>query len=199
MVDIAEGSTIVALQSTAAEGEIMVLHISGTGDGLAEIGIKSLVVIFQPILLRCSNVFGGIEHLHTLVHRLNAIVALVRNLESLARSLLGLHLDNTRSTTGTIESGFAGIFQHGKAFDISRIDSSKRCHIRCNAIDDNQRVVDAHDGSGTTNSHRVQHGNTVETIGSNVHTCRLSAQGIKGIIEHALLQQFRLHYAHRTG
>ena len=153
MVDIAEGSAIVALRSTTAEGEIMVLHISGSGNGFGEIGIKSLIVIFQPKLLRSSDVFGGIQHLHTLVHRLDAIVALVRNLESLTRSLLGLHLDNARSTTRTIKSGFTGILQHGKTFDISWIDSSKRCHIRGYAIDDDQRVVAAHDGSGTTNPH----------------------------------------------
>ena len=198
MVDIAEGSPIVALRSTTAEGEIMVLHISGSGDCLAEIGIKSLIAIFQPKLLRSSDVFGGIQHLHTLEHRLDAIVALVRNLKSLTRSLLGLHLDNARSTTRTIKSGLTGILQHGKAFDISRIYRSKRCYIRGYTIDDDQWVVAAHDGSGTTNPHRVEHGNTVETIGSNVYTSRLSIQGIKGIIEYALLQQFRLHHAHRT-
>ena len=77
----------------------MVLDISGSGNRLAEIGIISLIVILQPILLCSSYVFGGIEHLHTFVHRLYTIVSLVRNLKSLTRTLLGLYLDNARSTT----------------------------------------------------------------------------------------------------
>ena len=198
MVDIAEGSAVVALRSATAEGKIMVLNISGSGNRLAEIGIISLVVILQSILLCSSYVFGGIEHLHTLVHRLNAIVALVRNLKSLTRTLLGLYLNNARSTTGTIECRFAGILQYRKALDIGGIDCGKRCHIRCNTINNHQRIIAAHDRSRTTNADGVQHSDTVKTVCSDVNTCRLSAQGIQCIIEHTLLQKFWFHHAHRT-
>ena len=198
MIDIAKRSTVVALRSATAEGKIMVLDISGSGNRLAEISIISLVVILQSILLCSSNVFGGIEHLHTLVHRLYAIVALVRNLESLTRALLGLYLDNARSTTGTVECRFAGILQYSKTLDIGGIDCSKRRHIRSNTINNHQRIIAAHDRSCTANPDGVQHSNTVKTIGSDVNTCRLSAQGIQCIIEHTLLQEFRFHHAHRT-
>ena len=198
MVDIAKRSAVVALRSATAEGQIMVLNISGSGNRLAEIGIISLIVILQPILLCSSNVFGGIEHLHTFVHRLYTIVSLVRNLKSLTRTLLGLYLDNARSTTGTIECRFAGILQYCKALYVGGIDCSKRRHIRSNTINNHQRIIAAHDRSCTANPDGVQHSNTVKTIGSDVNTCRLSAQGIQGIIEHTLLQKFRLHYTHRT-
>ena len=46
-----------------------------------------------------------------------------------SRTLLGLYLDNARSTTGTIECRFAGILQYCKALDIGGIDCSKRRHI----------------------------------------------------------------------
>ncbi len=95
MADIAEGSTIVALRSSSTESQVMVLDIACSGNRLMEIGIISLVVVFQAILLGGGNIFGGIQHLHALVHGIDAIIAFVRNLKSLARALLGLHLDDT--------------------------------------------------------------------------------------------------------
>ncbi len=95
MVDIAEGSSIVALRGSTAERQIMVLDIACSGNRLVEVGIISLVVIFQAILLGGGNIFGSIQHLHALIHRIDAIIAFVRNLKSLARALLGLHLDDT--------------------------------------------------------------------------------------------------------
>ena len=164
-----------------------------------EISIVPLVVILQPILLGSSHIFGGIQHLHTLVHRLDAIVALVGDLESLARTLLGGHLDDTRCTTRTIERGLGSILQHRETLDVGRIDGGKGSHIGGDAIDDDQWVVATHDGGGTTHSHTVEHGDAVETIGRHVDTCRLAIQGIQGVVDHTFLQQFRFHDAHRPG
>ena len=152
MVDIAEGSTIIGCRITATESKVMILDIACSGDSLMEIGIISLVAIFQAILLRSSDIFSGIQHLHALTHCLDAIVALVRDLESLTCSLLGLHLDNTRSSTRTIHCRFAGILQDSKALDVGWIDGGKRRHIRSYTINDDQRVIASHDGSSTTHT-----------------------------------------------
>ena len=47
VVYIAKRSPIVAVRSTAAESKIMVLHLSGTGNRLAEIGMISFIIILE--------------------------------------------------------------------------------------------------------------------------------------------------------
>ena len=48
VVYIAKRSPIVAVRSTAAESQIMVLHLSCTGNRLAEIGIVAFIIILEP-------------------------------------------------------------------------------------------------------------------------------------------------------
>ena len=182
--------------STTAESQIMVLHLSSTGNCLTKIGIVAFIIILEPYFLRSSNVFCGIEHLHTLTHGLKSVVPLVRDLKSPTRSFLGLYLYDARGATRSIKSRFTGILQHRKTFNISRINSSKRSHIRCHPIDNNQRIVAAHDRRGATHTHRVEHGHSVKSIACHVHTCRLSVQGIECIIDHTLFEQFRLNNIH---
>ena len=47
VVYIAKRSPIVAVLSTAAESQIMVLHLSGTGNRLTKIGIVAFIVILE--------------------------------------------------------------------------------------------------------------------------------------------------------
>ena len=157
----AERSTIVGLRIAAAEGEVVVLQDACTGNGLVEIGIAPLVVVILSPLPYSSGILGGTEHLQTLVHGLQAETAVVGDLESLARTLLCLDLNNARCTTRPVLGCLGGILQYGETLDVGRIDGSKSRHIARYAVDDDQRVVAAHDGGGTAHPHRVEHGDAV--------------------------------------
>ena len=198
MINITKRSAIVALWISTTESQIMVLDISCSSDSLSEVGIISLVIIFQSQLLSSRNIFSSIEHLHTFIHSFDAIATLIRDLKSLTCTLFGFHLNNTRSTARTIKCSFAGIFQNRKTFYIRRINCCKCSHIRGYAINNNKWFVTSHNGSSTSNTNSVQHGDTVKSIGCDIDTGCLSTQCIEGIVKYAFLQEFRFHHAHRS-
>lgn len=119
-------------------------------------------------------------------------------MESLARTLLRLHLDDTRRTARPVERSLGSVLQYGETLDVGGIDGGKGSHIGSHPVDDDKRVVAAHDGSGAAHTDRIEHGDAVETVGGDVDTGRLSAQYIEGIVDHTFFQEFRLDNTGRT-
>ena len=165
----------------------MLLHASRACDDPVEVRIEASVIIVQSPRLGRSPILCGTEHRQVFVHRLHAIVSVIRNLESASRAALGLHLNDTRGTSRTIPCRLRSILQDRKTRDVRGIDSRQRRHIRGHTIDDNQRVVTPSDRGRTAHTHAVEHSHTVGTVGRHVHTGCLTAEHLQRIVHQPLL------------
>ena len=153
VVDISKRSTIVGLLRTAAERQVMVLHKSGSGDDIIEVVVESAIVGMHTEPFGSGEIFVSRQHIEFLRHRLNTYISLIRNLESLARTLLGLHLYHARSATRTIQSCLGSILQHRETLNVGRIDSGQCGNVARHAVDDDKRVVASNNRCGTTHSY----------------------------------------------
>ena len=187
MVDISKRGTIVGLIRTATESQVMVLHKSRPGYHIIEVGVVAAVVGIHTELLCCGNVLVGRQHIEFLRHRLEADISLIGYLETLACTLLGLHLNYTRSATRTIKSRFGRILKHRKALYVGRINGRQCGNVARHTIYNDKRVVAANYRRGTTHTHRRQLSHTVHAIRRNVKTCRIAVQHIKSIVHNTFV------------
>ena len=153
VVDISKRSTIIGLLRTAAERQIMVLYKSGSGDDIIEVVVESAIVGMHTEPFGSGEIFVSRQHIEFLRHRLNTYISLIRNLESLARTLLGLHLYHARSATRTIQSCLGSILQHRETLNVGRIDSGQCGNVARHTVDDDKRVVASNNRCRTTHSH----------------------------------------------
>ena len=175
------GAVVLRLRATA-ECQVMLLHASRACDDLMEVRIEAPVIIVQSPRLGRSPILCRTEHRQVFVHRLHAIVSVIRNLESASSAAFGLHFDDTRGTSRTIPCRLRSIFQNREARNVRRIDSRQRRHVRGHPVNNHQRVVATGDRGRTAHPHTVEHSHTVSTVGRHVHTGRLSAECLQRIV-----------------
>ena len=99
MAHIAYGGTVVGILSTTTKGDMVVLYVACTFDGLVEVGVIALVDDGKPVFPGCLTELIRIEHLYPFEDRLKADIAVVGDMELLLLATLRGHLDDTSSTT----------------------------------------------------------------------------------------------------
>ena len=180
VVHQSDGCAVVALVGSAAEGDMVVLHGSHTGDFIREIGVIPSVVVLQSQVLSRFDVLVAVEHLHSLESRLEAHVAVIGDMKLSAVAFLGGHLDDTRSSSGTVFCGFCGIFENGEALDVGRIDAGEGGKVGRHSVDDDKRVVAAGERSGASHPYAAEHGHSV-VARRHLYAGGLSAEGTERV------------------
>ena len=156
-----EGGPVVGICPSSAECQMVVLDFSGSGNEFLEIRIVSPVIRIQPKSLGCGYVFPPVQHFHLLVHGFHPEVAVVGDFKTFSRPLLGLYLDDSGRSSGTVQSCLRGVLEDGEAFDICRVDGSQCLHSGSDTVYNDQRSVTSGYGSGSPDADAVQHGDPV--------------------------------------
>ncbi len=160
----------------------MVLYEGRAGDDVVEVGVVAAVVGVYAESLGGGEVVGSAEHVEVFVGGSETYASLVGNLKSAARPLAGGDDDDTRGTARPVLSGLGGILEYGETLDVAGVEGREGGDVGGDAVDDDQRVVAAHDGGCTTHADAIEHGHAVDTVGGDAHTGGLAVEHVEGIL-----------------
>ena len=185
VVHQAEWGTIVWLRCAPAECEIVIIYKSCAGNDLISVRVEPSVIAIDAQSLCGGNIFCGVEHFQMFVHPLETYISFIGYLKTTSCSFFRFDFNHTWRSTWTVHCCLRGILQYPETLDVCRVDGWKGEHVRSDPVNQHQGIIATDNGCRTTHPHAIEHSHPVQTVECHVDTGCLTAQYVKGVIDHS--------------